>query len=119
MGALARKDTIDQMKKLRDMTKGTDVSDQISKITKKAYDGTNGAKAKNSLDGYIDSWEDHMKRQRKRLDDMNLKTFESFSKYSEINLILETIEKGEACPRIFENLSKLLDDLESINESNH
>lgn len=86
MGAISRKRSIDQMKKLRALTKGIDVSDQTKKIDDKWYDGTNGATIKNGLDGYIDSYEDHMKSSK------NIKTFEAFS--SEYKDIIITIPKN-------------------------
>jgi hypothetical protein len=70
---ISRKDNIDQMKKLRNLTKGTDVADQMSKMNKKYYNGTNGAVTGNAFDKYIDSWEDHMNKERKRLNKMKNK----------------------------------------------
>ena len=82
MGALSTKANLDQLKRLRALTKGTDVGDKISDITKKWYNGTNGASYKNGLDGYVDNWSDYMKNQRKYLDQASkkLKTYEQFIK---------------------------------------
>jgi len=77
---LIRKDSLEQMKRVRKIMKGVDVGDKIKDITDKYYNGTNGATYKNGLDGYVDSWEDYMKNQRKYLDQASkkLKTYENF-----------------------------------------
>lgn len=91
MGALPKQDTVDQMKKLRSLTKGSDVGDQIKDITNKYYNGTNGATIKNALDGYVDSWENYMKNQRKYLNKASkkLKMFEDFTNQLEMGIKVE------------------------------
>jgi len=96
MGALARKDNLKQLKKLRSLTKGIDAGDKIKKITDKYYDGTNGATLKNAIDGYIDSYEDHYKKTSKKTNDNKMHNYKSFinEKHNKLNYYV-FIEENE------------------------
>lgn len=56
-GALPRKRTVDQWKKLRKLTKGTDIGDRISDMNKQ---GANIHYIHNPVDTGIESYEDYM-----------------------------------------------------------
>ena len=56
-GALPRKQTVDQWKKLRKLTKGTDIGDKISDMNKQ---GANIQYIHNPVDTGIESYEDYM-----------------------------------------------------------
>ena len=56
-GALPRKRSVDQLKKLRKLTKGTDIGDKISDMNKQ---GANIHYIHNPVDTGIESYEDYM-----------------------------------------------------------
>ena len=56
-GALPRKRSVDQWKKLRKLTKGTDIGDKISDMNKQ---GANIHYIHNPVDTGIESYEDYM-----------------------------------------------------------
>jgi hypothetical protein len=57
-GALPRKQTVNQWKKLRKLTKGTDIGDKISDMNKQ---GANIQYIHNPVDTGIESYEDYQK----------------------------------------------------------
>ena len=57
-GALPRKKTVDQWKKLRKLTKGTDIGDKISDMNKQ---GANIHYIHNPIDTGIESYEDYQR----------------------------------------------------------
>jgi hypothetical protein len=57
-GALPRKQTVEQWKKLRKITKGTDIGDKISDMNKQ---GANIQYIHNPVDTGIESYEDYQK----------------------------------------------------------
>ena len=57
-GALPRKSTVDQLKRLRKITKGVDIGDRISDMNKQ---GANIHYIQNPIDSGIESYEDYMK----------------------------------------------------------
>jgi len=57
-GALPRKKTVDQWKKLRKLTKGTDIGDKISDMNKQ---GANIQYIHNAVDTGIESYEDYQR----------------------------------------------------------
>lgn len=61
-GALPRESTVKQLKKLRKLSKGTDIGDRISDMNKQ---GANIQYIQNPIDTGIESYEDHMKSNRK------------------------------------------------------
>ena len=90
--SLPRKSTVDQLKKLRKMTKGTDIGDRISDLTKQ---GANIQYAQNPIDTGIESYEDFEKNNKKFVPSWNLKhlmsPFRDESKNNKINN--ETLKK--------------------------
>jgi hypothetical protein len=56
-GALPRKQTVDQWKRLRKLTKGTDIGDKISNMNKQ---GANIQYIHNPVDTGIESYEDYI-----------------------------------------------------------
>ena len=56
-GALPRKRSVDQLKRLRKLTKGTDIGDKISDMNKQ---GANIHYIHNPVDAGIESYEDYM-----------------------------------------------------------
>lgn len=56
-GALPRKRSVDQLKRLRKLTKGTDIGDKISDMNKQ---GANIHYIHNPVDTGIESYEDYM-----------------------------------------------------------
>jgi hypothetical protein len=61
-GALPRESTVKQLKKLRKLSKGTDIGDRISDMNKQ---GANIQYIQNPIDTGIESYEDYMKSNRK------------------------------------------------------
>ena len=61
-GALPRESTVKQLKKLRKLSKGTDIGDKISDMNKQ---GANIQYIQNPIDIGIESYEDYMKSNRK------------------------------------------------------
>lgn len=68
--SLPRQRTVDQLKALRKMTKGTDIGDRISDLTKQ---GSNIQYAQNPLDSGIESYEDFERHNKKFVPSWNLK----------------------------------------------
>jgi hypothetical protein len=68
--SLPRQRTVDQLKALRKMTKGTDIGDRISDLTKQ---GANIQYAQNPLDSGIESYEDFERHNKKFVPSWNLK----------------------------------------------
>lgn len=67
---LPQQQTVDQLKKLRKMTKGTDIGDRISDLTKQ---GANIQYAQNPIDTGIESYQDYEKHNKKFVPSWNLK----------------------------------------------
>jgi len=79
------KNNLEQLKRLRQKTKGIDVTDQTKNITDRSFDGTNGANYRNPLDDtYVNNWKDFMKNHRKYLDQAQgkIKMFDEYIKES-------------------------------------
>ncbi len=61
-GALPRESTVKQLKRLRKLTRGTDIGDRISDMNKQ---GANIQYIQNPIDTGVESYEDYMKSNRK------------------------------------------------------
>lgn len=68
--SLPRKQTVDQWKKLRKMTKGVDIGDRISDMNKQ---GANIQYIQNPVDSGIESYEDFEKKNKSFVPSWNLK----------------------------------------------
>ncbi len=68
--SLPRQQTVDQLKKLRKMTKGTDIGDRISDMNKQ---GSNIQYIQNPIDSGIESYEDFEKHNKSFVPSWNLK----------------------------------------------
>lgn len=68
--SLPRQQTIDQLKKLRKITKGTDIGDRVSDMNKQ---GANIQYIQNPIDTGIESYEDFEKKNKKFVPSWNLK----------------------------------------------
>ena len=68
--SLPRQQTVDQLKKLRKMTKGTDIGDRISDMNKQ---GSNIQYIQNPIDTGIESYEDFEKHNKSFVPSWNLK----------------------------------------------
>lgn len=68
--ALPQKKTIDQLKMLRKMSKGTDIGDRISDMSKQ---GANISYIQNPIDTGIESYDDYMKAGKSFIPSWNLK----------------------------------------------
>lgn len=69
-GALPRQSTVDQLKKIRKISKGTDIGDRISDMNKQ---GANIDYIQNPVDSGIESYEDFQKKNRSFTPNWNLK----------------------------------------------
>lgn len=76
-GALPRKETIEQLKKLRKATKGIDIGDKISDMSKQ---GANISYIRNPVDTGVESIEDYWKSNTKFKPNknLNIKKFKDF-----------------------------------------
>ena len=76
-GALPREETVKQLKKLRKLTKGVDIGDKISDLTKQ---GANISYIRNPVDTGIESIEDYWKKNKKFKSNknLNIKKFDEF-----------------------------------------
>lgn len=72
--SLPRKSTVDQLNKLRKLTKGTDIGDRISDMNKQ---GANIQYIQNPIDTGIESYEDFEKHNKKFVPSWNLKNLMS------------------------------------------
>jgi hypothetical protein len=68
--SLPRQQTVDQLKKLRKMTKGVDIGDRISDLNTQ---GANIQYYRNTVDSGIESYEDFEKKNKKFVPSWNLK----------------------------------------------
>jgi len=68
--SLPRQHTVDQLKRLRKLTKGTDIGDRISDMNK---EGANIQYIQNPIDTGIESYEDYEKANKKFIPSWNLK----------------------------------------------
>jgi hypothetical protein len=68
--ALPKQQTVDQLKKIRKMTKGIDIGDRISDLNKQ---GANIQYYRNTIDSGIESYEDFEKKNKKFVPSWNLK----------------------------------------------
>jgi len=68
--SLPRQHTVDQLKRLRKLTKGTDIGDRISDMNK---EGANIQYIQNPIDSGIESYEDYEKANKKFIPSWNLK----------------------------------------------
>lgn len=69
-GALPRESTVKQLKELRKKTKGTDIGDKISDMSRQ---GANIAYIRNPIDTGIESMEDFWKKSKKFKPNQNIK----------------------------------------------
>jgi hypothetical protein len=69
-GALPRQSTVDQLKRIRKMTKGIDIGDRIPDLKKQ---GANLQYYQNPVDTGIESYEDFEKKNKKFIPSWNLK----------------------------------------------
>jgi len=72
--SLPRQHTVDQLKKLRKLTKGIDIGDRISDLNKQ---GANISYYRNAIDSGIESYEDFEKSNKKFIPSWNLKNLMS------------------------------------------
>jgi hypothetical protein len=68
--SLPRQQTVDQLKKLRKLTKGVDIGDRISDMNKQ---GANIQYIQNPIDTGVESYEDYQKHNKKFIPSWNLK----------------------------------------------
>ncbi len=68
--SLPRQQSVDQLKRLRKMTKGTDIGDRIPDLNKQ---GANIHYSRNVVDSGIESYEDYEKHNKKFVPSWNLK----------------------------------------------
>lgn len=68
--SLPRQQTVNQLKKLRKMTKGTDIGDRVSDMNKQ---GANIQYIQNPVDSGIESYEDFERKNKKFVPSWNLK----------------------------------------------
>jgi hypothetical protein len=68
--SLPRQQTVDQLKKLRKLTKGVDIGDRISDMNKQ---GANIQYIQNPIDTGVESYEDYQKNNKKFIPSWNLK----------------------------------------------
>lgn len=81
--SLPRQQTVDQLKRLRKLTKGIDIGDRISDLNKQ---GANLQYYRNTIDSGIESYEDFEKKNKKFVSSWNLKGMMSpFSKSGKAN----------------------------------
>jgi hypothetical protein len=86
--SLPRQQTVDQLKKLRKLTKGIDIGDRISDLNKQ---GANIQYYRNTIDSGIESYEDFEKNNKKFVSSWNLKGMMSpFSKSKGSNKMNES-----------------------------
>ena len=69
-GALPRQSTVDQLKKIRKATKGTDIGDRVSDMNKQ---GANIQYIQNPVDTGIESYEEFQKKNQSFVQNWNLK----------------------------------------------
>ena len=69
-GALPRQSTVDQLKKIRKSTKGTDIGDRVSDMNKQ---GANISYIQNPIDTGIESYEEFQKKNQSFIPNWNLK----------------------------------------------
>lgn len=74
-GALPREETVNQLKKLRKKTKGIDIGDRISDMSKQ---GANISYIRNPIDTGVESMEDYWKSNKKFTTNKHLKLFKEF-----------------------------------------
>jgi hypothetical protein len=75
--SLPREETVKQLKRLRKLTKGTDIGDRISDMNKQ---GANIQYIHNVIDTGIESYEDFEKNNKKFVPSWNLKHVDPFGK---------------------------------------
>lgn len=86
--SLSREENLKQLRKVRKISKGTDIGDKINKDLNKKF-GSKNITFKNQLDSHIDTWEEHTKKQREYLNKKSLKTFEGFNEELKIGIQIE------------------------------
>jgi hypothetical protein len=92
-GALPRKITVDQLKKIRKLTKGIDIGDRVPDLKKQ---GANIHLYQNPIDTGIESYEDFEKKNKKFVPSWNLKNKlspfnESVDEYSDEIQIIKNV----------------------------
>ena len=74
-GALPQQHTVDQLNKVRKISKGTDIGDKISDMNKQ---GANVQYIRNPIDSGIESYQDFEKKNKKFQKNWNLKKIKPF-----------------------------------------
>lgn len=77
-GALPRESTVKQLEKIRKKTKGVDIGDRISDMSKQ---GANIAYIHNPIDKGVESMEDQWRANKKFKPNKNLKALKSFKEF--------------------------------------
>lgn len=77
-GALPRESTVKQLEKIRKKTKGVDIGDRISDMSKQ---GANIAYIHNAIDKGVESIEDQWRANKKFKPNRNLKALKSFKEF--------------------------------------
>lgn len=105
-GALPRKRSVDQLKKLRKLTKGIDIGDRVPDLKKQ---GANIHLYQNPIDTGIESYEDFEKKNKKFVPSWNLK-----NKLSPFNESVESDDYSDEIQIIKNVLIDLKDEYEYI-----
>ena len=105
-GALPRKRSVDQLKKLRKLTKGIDIGDRVPDLKKQ---GANIHLYQNPIDTGIESYEDFEKKNKKFVPSWNLK-----NKLSPFNESVESDDYSDEIQTIKNVLIELKDEYEYI-----
>jgi hypothetical protein len=78
-GALPQQSTVDQLNKIRKISKGTDIGDKISNMNKQ---GANIQYIQNPIDTGIESYQEFQKKNKKFIPNLNLKSLKPFKTYT-------------------------------------
>lgn len=107
-GSLPRKQTVDQWKKLRKMTKGVDIGDRISDMNKQ---GANIQYIQNPVDTGIESYEDFEKKNKQFIPSWNVKGLLSPYPKNKIKRFHESFESGFRDKADFKLVEEIVEDL--------
>jgi hypothetical protein len=78
-GALPQQSTVDQLNRIRKISKGTDIGDKISNMNKQ---GANIQYIQNPIDTGIESYQEFQKKNKKFVPNLNLKSLKPFKNYT-------------------------------------
>jgi hypothetical protein len=107
-GSLPRKQTVDQWKKLRKMTKGVDIGDRVSDMNKQ---GANIQYIQNPVDTGIESYEDFEKKNKQFIPSWNVKGLLSPYRKNKIKRFHESFESGFRDKADFKLVEEIVEDL--------